>query len=255
MRIPIPSNRQSFVLEVTIQATSDCLLGLLLSDHRHDYSHYFRRKVSLLKAEKRTIEIRMPVSPANGILDIYNKQTGDSRGFKLLNLAVKPLPLPAVWQSPERKRFARFAIDFAQKAGYLKAGFFDSPGHEFLIQYLPQITDQWGRKLPTPARINRQFPRIQVSAAQFRGYTIPVRIFILFHEGCHYFLNTRSQTKADLCGLRQYLDLGFPRIEAIYATTQVFNESDRQVSASTVQRTKDIIDFIRNYQVSKKQAA
>ena len=93
-------------------------------------------------------------------------------------------------------------------------------------------------------------PRVQISQRLFKSYTIPIRVAILAHEGCHWFLNTRSQTTADLCGMKQYLDYGFPTIEAVYAVTKVFGMNPEIVGASQVERTKDVINFIEKYRVN-----
>ena len=77
--------------------------------------------------------------------------------------------------------------------------------------------------------------------------SIPVRIAILSHEGCHFFLNTRSEKEADLCGIRYYLDYGFPKIEAVYAATKVFAMRPDAIGKAHVNRTKDIMQFIDQY--------
>ena len=116
-----------------------------------------------------------------------------------------------------------------------------------MFQYLPSITDAFGKELITPARTHRKMPRVQISQRMFKSYSIPIRVAILAHEGCHWFLNTRSQKTADLCGIKQYLDYGFPTIEAVYAVTKVFGQHPEVVGKSQIQRTKDVIAFIDKY--------
>ena len=91
-------------------------------------------------------------------------------------------------------------------------------------------------------------PRVQISQRLFKTFTIPVRVAILSHEGCHWFLNSRSETTADLCGIRHYLDYGFPKIEAVYAATKIFSLHPELVGKFQVKRTKDIIQFIDHLQ-------
>lgn len=147
-----------------------------------------------------------------------------------------------------------FAIDFAQKAGYVDPGFYSSKDFEFLIHYLPIITNDDGKELITPARIHRNMPRVQLSKRLFDQFSIPVRIAILAHEGCHYFNNTRSEKEADLCGIKYYLDAGFPSIEAMYAATEVFLKHPETVNQVHTTRARDIRSFIDSYKMDKTLA-
>ncbi|QKX05367.1 hypothetical protein HN014_10720 [Aquimarina sp. TRL1] len=246
MIIPIAANKESFTIGLRFLAKRKLSIGIWVYDPYRPYTHYFRRKVQLSKGQNRKIEICLPVSAEYLELKIYDKQGGIG-GFKLTDFKITKMPPPVIWASPQQQRFMDFAIDFAQKAGYLPTGFYDSPTQEFLFQYLPAITDTSGKELITPARIHRKMPRVQISKQIFRTLSIPVRVFILSHEGCHWFLNVRSEKKADLCGIRHYLDYGFPKIEAVYAATKIFGRYPDLVGAKQIQRTKDIIAFIDQY--------
>ena len=202
MVIPFASKHHRFIIELTIMAVRPLSMGIILFDPSVPNTHYFRRRVSFdsndfrdKKTMIRTIEIPMPVSPQNLALEIYNKHTGGDDDFQIKNIKAKTMPTKQVWASGEHHRFMDFAIDFAQKAGYVKPGFYDSKNYEFLIQYLPTITDELGGELVTPARISRHVPRVQLSQKLFKQFSIPVRVAILSHEGCHFFKNTRSEKK------------------------------------------------------------
>ena len=258
MVIPIPSKNKRFTITLGIKAVYPVSVGIIVYDPSVRYSDYFRRKVtfraSAFKAGKssyREIQIPIPVSPDNLVLEAYNKNTHEPDGFKVTKFDVHEMPPAEVWASQERHRFMDFAIRFAQKAGFAKPGFYHSPDHEFLIQYLPAITDDLGNELVTPARIHRQMPRVQLSQKLFQQFTIPVRVAILSHEGCHFFMNTRSERNADLCGIQYYLDYGFPTIEAVYAATKVFMQHPESVGKPHVVRTSDIMDFIDKYKAEK----
>lgn len=251
MIIPIPSNYQRFSLILTLKVYDDMHIGIKVRDPYRINTHYFRRKAYLKRGQNRSIQIPLPVSPEELELQIWNKKTGDDDGIELLDFKVELMPSPQLWVTAEQERFLDFAVDFAQKAGYVGTGFYDSPKGEFLFQYLPSIVDAFGKELITPARTSRKMPRVQISQRIFKTLTIPVRVVILAHEGCHWFLNTRSQTTADLCGIRQYLDYGFPKIEAVYAATKIFGKHPELVGAAQVNRTKDIIQFIDRYSKEK----
>ena len=226
-------------------------LGFRVSDPLHPYTDYFRRKAFLEEGQQRKIYIPLPVTPEELELEIYDKKTGDAAGITIKDVKIIPMQAAKLWATPEQQRFMDFAIQFAQKAGYVPAGFYDSPTGEFLFQYLPGIVDAYGKELITPARINRKMPRVQISQRLFKTFTIPVRVAILSHEGCHWFLNSRSETTADLCGIRHYLDYGFPKIEAVYAATKIFSLHPELVGKFQVKRTRDIIQFIDQYALAQ----
>ncbi|TGV03632.1 hypothetical protein [Flavivirga rizhaonensis] len=248
MIIPIPSNKERLTITLNIEAYHPFQLGMRVYDPDHPNTYYFRRKSTFIEGKlKRELKIPLPVSPQLLELELYNKDTGDDYDFKIQNFEIEKMPSGKVWATDEQHRFLEFAIQFAQKAGYVPTGFYDSPNHEFLFQYLPSITDAFGKELITPARTHRKMPRVQISQRMFKSYSIPIRVAILAHEGCHWFLNTRSQKTADLCGIKQYLDYGFPTIEAVYAVTKVFGQHPEVVGESQIQRTKDVIAFIDKY--------
>jgi hypothetical protein len=149
-------------------------------------------------------------------------------------------------------RFVSFAGDFACKAGFLSPGIYDSKDGDFLIQYLPIIEGDDGQPLVTPARTNRKTGRIQIAQPAFASFTIPVRLIVLFHERYHFQIPTRLEKPADLNALRLYLDLGFPKTEAVYATTKIFMAHPDSVGPAHAKRVKDNIQFIDQYEQGKK---
>ena len=253
MLIPIPSQKKRFRLLLTIRAFEAVSVGIVVYDPSYAYTDYFRRKINFTEerlaqkdGNKRVITVDFPVSAELLYLEVYNKLSGGDDGFEL-SVAFAPCRTTEVWASPAQHRFMDFAIGFAQRAGHIATGFYPSVGHEFLIQYLPTIRDEQENELVTPARIHRHMPRVQLSQKLFRQYSIPVRVAILAHESCHFFLNTRSEKTADLCGINYYLSYGFPKIEAVYAATQVFNQHPESVGQAHVQRAKDIMAFIDGF--------
>lgn len=248
MVLHIPSNHKSFVIHITISVKHPMVLALRVYDPYHPHTYFFSRKAGFTKDRmQRTLTITMPLSSKEVMLEVYDKNHSGKDRFILRDFNIELLDTPKVWAKPEQHRFMEFAMDFAKKAGYTKTGFFESPDSEYLFQYLPTITDAMGNELITPARTHRRMPRVQISKKLFNGYTVPIRVAILAHEGCHWFLNTRSQKVADLCGMKLYLDYGFPKIEAVYSVTKVFGGYPELVGERHIQRTKDVIDFITNY--------
>ncbi len=253
MLLPIASDHHRFLIKLGITAFKPFVLGVKVYNPSVPNTHYFRRKVSFTatfgakKTVQRRLRISIPVSPQRLVLELVDKHQRSVDPFRVDYLEVEEMPPASVWASGEQHRFMEHAIQFAQKCGYLPSGYYSSSNHEFLIQYLPKITDSLGQELITPARIHRKMPRVQVSQRMFKQFSIPVRVAILAHEGCHFFNNTRSELEADLCGIKYYLDAGFPRIEAVYAATKVFLLHPQTIGQAHVERTKTIIDFIDNY--------
>lgn len=237
----IHTDEKPALIRLHLAARRPVRLILKARDPMRSFSDYMSRRVPLRGA--RTVDIPLPVSPKRLEILLWEESGG---GFSVEGVERLELKANEHWAQPQQHRFMAFAVDFAQKAGHAKLGFHSSPKDEFLIQYLPSIRDDSGKKLVTPARINRLMPRIQVSREQFRRFSIPVRVAILAHEGCHYFLDTRSETEADLCGLRHYLALGFPRIEAAYALTKVFGLFPDSLGPDQIGRVQKALDFLQS---------
>jgi hypothetical protein len=254
MVIPIPSHEQQFKVKVGIRAYEPCAIGVTCYDASRPNTDYIRRRIpfheDLFRGSNRGYKeftLPFPLSPDHMMVQFYDKRFGDDTGFRIEKFELEKMPVRSVWAEPEVHRFIHFAQDFAMKAGYLPTGVYDSADGDFLIQYLPMIEDGFGNPLVTPARTNRKSGRIQVSQAAFSKYTIPVRLIVLFHERYHYQIPTRLEKPADLHGLRLYLDLGFPRTEAVYATTKIFSSHPESVGPGHRNRVKDIVHFIDNY--------
>ncbi|MFC4636614.1 hypothetical protein ACFO3O_22105 [Dokdonia ponticola] len=253
MIIPIPTNKNRFVIHLRIKAHRAMELGIQAYDPRYPHTYYLRRKARFYKAaQEREFELKFPVSSKRLELFLFDKNAFDDQNFSVTSFVVKQMEPAPVWASESQHRFLKFAIEFAQKAGHTPTGYYDSPNGEFLFHYVASITDPLGKELITPARTHRLMPRVQISKRLFLGFSIPIRVAILAHEGCHWFLNTRSQTTADLCGIKQYLDYGFPKIEAVYAMTQIFGSYPDLIGQAQLKRTRDVMDFIQAY-IQEKQ--
>ena len=81
----------------------------------------------------------------------------------------------------------------------------------------------------------------------FDEYTIPMRFAILCHEFSHFYVNKdmHDESEADINGLLIYLGLGYPRIEAIEAFTNVFLNYPSEENGK---RYKKIENFIDNFE-------
>ena len=257
MVIPVPSNNKRFRIKVGIKALFPFELGIKAFDATRYNTHYFRRKVLFSKSDfdngktYREIIIPMPISPKTLSVEFYDKNSMEDDAFTIEKFEVEKMPESKLWAAPNMHDYIDFVQNFCHKAGYIKSSFYHSPDYQFLIHYVPQITGQLGEALATPARCHRVTGRVQVSQQQFRQFTIPVRMFIMLHERQHFTIPTREEKPADLAALKLYLDMGYPKIEAVYAATKVFMMHPESIGPGQVTRVKDIIDFIDRYQ--KKQ--
>ncbi len=248
MIIPIPTNKERFIIHLRIKAHRPMELGIQGYDPKYRHTYYLRRKARFVKTnEQRTFQLRFPVSSKKMELLIFDKNAMHDRNFSVVSFKVEPMEALSLWASESEHRFMKFAVSFSQKAGHTRVGYYDSPNGEFLFHYVDAITDGSGKELITPARTHRLMPRVQISRRLFLDYSIPIRVAILAHEGCHWFLNTRSQKTADLCGIKKYLDYGFPKIEAIYAMTKIFGSYPELVGQAQLDRTRDLVHFIEEY--------
>ena len=254
MIIPIPSKHNQFKLRVGIRALQPFDLAVRCFDAGPPNTHFIRRRIpfseALVKGPSRgyrEFTLPFPLSPSTLMVEFYDKWTGQDHNFKIETFEVHKMEPHQVWAEPEIHRFIDFAQNFALKAGYVPTGMYDSKDGEFLIQYLPHILDDAGQVMVTPARTNRRTGRLQVAQIPFRTYTIPIRMMVLFHERYHYQIPTRLEKPADLHALKLYLDLGFPRTEALYATTKIFLAHPESVGLAHAIRVRDAKAFIDDY--------
>ena len=259
MVIPVPSQQKRFRVKVGIRAFEPCALGVKCYDATKPNTDYIRRRVPFhhelftgKNAGYKEFALPFPLSPDQLMVEFYDKAYGGDNNFRIEKFEMEKIEPKEVWAEPEMHRFIDFAQDFAVKAGYLPTGVYDSKDGNFLIQYLPIIEDEEGSPLVTPARTNRKSGRIQIAQSEFAKYTIPVRVMVLFHERYHFQIPTRKEKPADLHGIRLYLDLGFPRTEAIYATTKIFLSHPESVGENHATRVRDAKKFIDEYSIKNK---
>ena len=240
MRIPITTNFKPLKLLVSLESSGRGFAMLRVSDPYYFRTDYLRRRIPFTKRRNRVIEIPLPFSPRIVSLEVLGR-------VSIKDIRKELLPEKKVWAIPERHHFMELAEEFAKRAGYLPRGNYTTSDGRFRIEYLDKIRDENGMVLSTPARISRTTGRVQIAKEQFKTFSIPVRLAILAHEGCHYFLGTRSEERADLCGMKWYLDSGYPKIEAVYAATKVFRHFPEIVGPDEVERTRTLIEFIKNH--------
>ena len=254
MRIKAKTNRQPLTLQIKVRTYMPTKLTLRVKD-ADQKNTYFTNRYMTMDGEE-SFYVRMPQSPRNAEIIIFDKEQGDvpksdTRNFEILQL--RKLPLKTTNTSfesdnPVIKDFVKFAQEFSEKAGVLSAGnsIYTSDNGMFRIDYKDTIRDNGGKVLNTPARISKQRGIIQVSKAQFKKYTIPMRMAILLHEFAHYYLNNdmSNEIEADLNALLIYLGLGYPRIDAFNVFIGVFKNTPTH---QNIERIEILERFIADF--------
>ncbi len=234
-KLHIPSENLAFTLELDVVVTKPSALVFVGYDPTKPNTAYFRRKFGTADKPfmgKKRFSFPMPISPKELKVDVYDSFDPD-RKDALDVTRIKAAPLERkkalVHSNDEEKRFCEFAMWFTERAGYLRPKYYPySSGNpdNFMIKYSNSIKNrETGASLPTPARISRVTGGIEASRAYMIKETIPIRMFIILHERSHYAKNTRDEINADMSALNTYLQMGFPKTEAIYAVTNILDDN------------------------------
>ncbi len=254
MRIKAKTNRQPLTLQIRVRTYRPTKLILRVKD-ADQKNTYFTNRFMTMDGEE-SFYVRMPQSPRNAEIIIFDKEEGDvsksqTRDFEVIQL--RKLPLKTTNSSfessnPIIKDFVKFAQEFSEKAGVLSAGnsIYTSDNGMFRIDYKDAIKDRNGKSLMTPARISKERGIIQVQKGLFKKYTIPMRMAILLHEFSHYYLNNdmSNEIEADLNALLIYLGLGYPRIDAFNVFIGVFKNTPSEQNA---ERIRILETFIKDF--------
>lgn len=200
--------------------------------------------------------VRMPVSPQNALVQVYNEANGNlpvgmDNTVEVQSITKEQLDkkLDVIdFSNPLVRSFVNFATRFSYNAGTLPSGDYVSDDKKFMIKY-PAIIQDDGIEQSTPARIDIDTGVIEVSKKHFLEYTVPNRMAILLHEFSHVYLNDNvdDEVEADLNGLLIYLGLGYPRIEAFEVFAKTFLGTPTDQNKVRYDRIKDFIDNFENY--------
>lgn len=200
--------------------------------------------------------VRMPVSPQNALVYIYNEDNGnlmkdedDSFEVESITKGALEKKLDVIdFSNAEVRSFVNFATRFCYNAGTLPSGTYVSDDRRFVIKYLPIIEDN-GKEQSTPARIDITNGNIEISKKQFIKFTIPNRMAILLHEFSHVYLNDNvdDEVEADLNSLLIYLGLGYPRIDAFEVFAKTFMNAPSEQNKDRYDKIKNFIDNFENH--------
>ena len=251
MRFKVVTRYEELQLAIKVRTDYPCELHLIVKCCEKPDT-VFTNRTAMVNGDY-TFYVRMPLSPDVAEVIIYNEELGENGqdtfqliGHKKMHLE-KRLAL-IDFGNPYVRSFLSLCQKFCYNAGTLPVNkiYYSDDGY-FAINYLPQIRDENGHIINTPARVSFDAPYLEVSAADFTNYTIPMRIATLWHEFAHVYLNEdkHDESEADLNSLIIYLGLGYPRIEAHYVWADIFLQNPTD---ENVERYKAIEAFIKDFE-------
>jgi len=243
-------NHRPCTLQVDIQTFEPQKLWIKVSDAQQEHTFYTKRYAKI--NGKQTFFIRLPQSPKIADIIIYNDNTKDfnlkDNTFKINNIQIVPLKKTPLKLPKQTISFIRFAQEFCEMCGVLEASskgeVYISDNGKFRIDYFDEIrNEQTGKIVRTPARISQISGRIEVSKKAFINYSVPMRMAILLHEFSHFYINKNphSEVQADLNGMKLYLAIGYPRIDAYNVFLNVFKDTDNPESVTRFQMLDSFI--------------
>ena len=226
------------MVRVRLRTIQPSKIRLIASD-KDQANTKFIDAVKIINGEEDLL-IRMPISPNNLAVQIYNeangnKGKGEDDSFEVIGIKKEDLDITLSKTNMDTtlvRSFVNFAQKFSYNAGWLPPKEYYSNTRQFKIEYMPVIKSMQGKVLATPARISTQNGRIQISQESFIPFTIPMRMAILLHEFSHYYINTdiADEVEADLNALTIYLGLGYPIKEAYAAFGETFIGAPSQLN-------------------------
>ena len=254
MIFSVPTRHEELTLLVKVKPLEPQKIRIKVIDAEQPYTTFTDRF--------RTVDgesiffVRMPVSPKEAMVYIYNEnngnlQVGADPSLEVVSITKEPLEkkLDVIdFTNGQVRSFVNFATRFAFNAGSLPSGTYTSDDKQFVIKYLPTIQEN-GVEQTTPARIDIDSGVIEVSKKQFRDFTVPNRMAILLHEFSHVYLNDNidDEVEADLNGLLIYLGLGYPRIEAFEVFAKTFLAAPTEQNKMRYQKIVNFIDNFESY--------
>jgi hypothetical protein len=262
MNLLFKTREKSLTLMIEVLTDSPQKIQIIVKDINKPNTKYTDRYSTVDGTQK--FYVRMPLSPYESLVSIYNKSNGNTKqgsdnSFKVIRVDARPLErkMDCVdWSNPKIRDFVGFAQQFSNNAGILSAGKYPngstyiSDEGNFRIDYFDDIRSKTGQVIATPARISQTKGIIQVSKQHFQQFTVPMRMAILLHEFSHFYLNERieDETEADLNGLLVYLALGYPRIEAYQSFLTTFKDTP---TPQNKERYEILHQFITNFERNK----
>lgn len=234
MRYEVDTQERPSLIKFKIDVAFAQTVSIVGYDATKENTVYFARTLNV-KQKNQQVQIPMPVSPEKLTLVIEQQDGAYGSHINVYDFQVTDMPERTTAFPPKTMEFYNFLKTFAKKAGYIKPGFYVSKDENYMIWAKPHLDNDG-----TPARVNRRTGVVKFNISKMKDYTVFMRIFIGLHEFFHYALQTTDEIKADMGALKVYLGMGYPKTEANYSMTKIFDNSP-----SAIERVKVLHNFIK----------
>jgi len=249
MIVKVPTRHEELTLVIKVYTPSPADIRIKVVDELQPFTSFTDRYKTV--DGEATFFVRMPVSPTDALVYVYNEENGNlmqgqDDSFEVESITKQPLEkkLDVIdFSNADVRSFVNFATRFSYNAGSLPSGTYVSDDRKFVIKYMPIIEDN-GEEQTTPARIDITNGNIEISKKQFIEFTVPNRMAILLHEFAHVYLNDNvdDEVEADLNALLIYLGLGYPRIDAFEVFAKTFMNAPTEQNKDRYDKIKNFID-------------
>jgi hypothetical protein len=219
MRYEVPTEERPTLIKFKVDVKNPQLITIAGFDPDHKDTVYFARTARVTQRGQ-VLEIPMPISPKKLILEISPENRSFGSYLNVYDMVVLDLPTTSTAFPEKTLEFYNFLKKFCKEAGYIDPGFYVSKDENYLI-WAKETMDKEG----TPAKVNRRTGVVKISLSKMREYTVFMRVFIGLHEFFHYALQTTDETSADMGALKVYLGMNYPKSEANYSMTKIFDNS------------------------------
>ena len=246
MRYEINLKERPSVIYITVESNTPKRLSFIGYNSDKNNTTYFSRSKEISGVQ--VVEIPMPLTPNVLTIDISQEDGKFGSFIKVLKIYVTDMPSKTTSFPKNTLEFYNFMKVVAERTGYLKSGFYVSKDENFVIWVKDHLDGD-----STPARVNRRTGVTKWNLSKMKDYTVFMRVFIGLHEFFHYALQTTNEIAADTGALKVYLAMGFPKSEANYAMTKIFDSSPE-----AIERVKVMDNIIKQHdrqtksQVSKR---
>jgi hypothetical protein len=237
----VATDNKKLLLNYEIEFSAPFDLRVIGCDANDKTTTFFNRLINP-NGRYFSVDFPMPITPRKLQVSFINELNNDDNLFRLVSVEADYLQNKGIDVTPFDHENIEWLKKFCRDASFLPDGIYWSPSRTIWINYMPQIVDENGITLDTPARVDHGTGEMQICSSKFRGYSIPIRMVISGHEYCHWRFDNTDETFCDLQSLEWYLGQGFPKTEGIYAFTNILNESHQNEM-----RMKQILNYIQNY--------
>lgn len=220
-------DKKPSVIYITLDVPSQRRISIVGYDAMKKDTVYFARSKAI--SGKQVIEIPMPLAPETLTLDINQQGGGFGTYINIVDVTVKDLPSSVTAFPKNTLEFYNFIKVIAEKTGTLKPGFYISKDENFVVWVKEDLDGD-----STPARVNRRTGVTKWNLSKMRDFTVFMRVFIGLHEYFHYALQTTDEVACDTNALKVYLAMGYPKSEANYAMTKIFDNSPEAIKRAKV---------------------